>query len=185
MGMKWAATYCENAKFMLKIDDDISFNVYRVMNYLDNLLLESSNNLRKTMICKIHRKAGVIRNPRNKFYVSKELYPKDVYPDYCDGPAYIFTADLAEMFYKRSLKTKMFVFEDVNIGMLAENLNVKFIDIDKYYDKYLLTKSDSLFSERAAKRIHNLFFIMVKDRFDLIFVWGTIIKRFDFLKIFN
>jgi len=183
MGMKWAATYCENAKFMLKIDDDISFNVYRVMNYLDNLLLESSNNLRKTMICRFRSNSPTVRNPGSKFFVSEDMYSKDVYPFYCDGPAYLFTTDLAEMFYMRSLKTKMFVFEDVYIGMLAEDLNVKFIDIKAYYDFYLITNTTSIFSERAAKRIHDLFFILVIDRYDLIFLWGSITKKFDFLNI--
>jgi hypothetical protein len=77
----------------------------------------------------------------------------------------------------------MFVFEDVYIGMLAEDLNVKFIDIKAYYDFYLITNTTSIFSERAAKRIHDLFFILVIDRYDLIFLWGSITKKFDFLNI--
>ena len=104
MGMKWAAAFCEQATFLLKIDDDMLFHVYKVMNYLDQLLLKKSSSvLKKTMICKINRNASVVRNQKSKFYVSLETYPQDVYPNYCDGPAYLFTADLAKMFYIRSL----------------------------------------------------------------------------------
>ncbi len=179
--MKWAAAFCEQAAFLLKIDDDMSFNVYRVMKYLDQLLLQKSSGiLNKTMICKINRNATVARNLANKFYVSLETYPHDVYPNYCDGPAYLFTADLAKIFYIRSLHAKMFVFEDVNIGLLAKDLNVHFINIDRYYDYSLVTNSTCIFSKQVTKRIHRAFFIMIKDRFDLLFLWRLIAKRFEF-----
>ncbi len=177
--MKWAAALCEQATFLLKIDDDMSFNVYRVMKYLDQLK-KSSGILKKTMICKLNRNATVVRNLTNKFYVSPETYPHDVYPIYCDGPAYLLTADLAKMFYIRSLYAKMFVFEDVNIGLLAKDLNVHFINIDRYYDYYLVTNSTCVFSQQVTKRIHRAFFIMIKDRLDLLFLWGVIAKRFEF-----
>jgi len=186
MGMKWAAAFCEQATFLLKIDDDMSFNVYKVMNYLDHLLLKKSSGvLNKTMICKMNRNATVVRNQASKFYVSLKTYPQEVYPDYCDGPAYLFTADLAKMFYIRSLYAKMYVFEDVNIGLLAKDLNVHFINIDRYYDYGLATNTISIFSEQVIKRIHRAFFIMVKDRFDLLSLWESIAKRFELLGIQN
>ena len=99
------------------------------------------------MICKFLRNSPTVRIPSSKWYISKKTYTNDVYPDYCDGPAYIFTSDLAEIFFIKSLHTKMFPFEDVHIGMLAENLNVNFLDIQRYYDYWLVKNTTSIFSE--------------------------------------
>ncbi len=36
MGIRWASIYCANAKFIVKIDDDVVLNPYFLVNYLDN-----------------------------------------------------------------------------------------------------------------------------------------------------
>ena len=36
-GLKWTSIYCHNAKFILKIDDDVVPDIYKLMEYLNNV----------------------------------------------------------------------------------------------------------------------------------------------------
>ena len=36
MAIRWASTYCSNANFVLKIDDDVLVNPSPLLEYLDN-----------------------------------------------------------------------------------------------------------------------------------------------------
>lgn len=130
MGMKWASTFCPQAKFVMKIDDDILLNSYRIIGYLNNITQENSN-LRNTLLGLVYENFRVIRE-NSKFSISKKEYADEFYPPYCDGSAYIVTRDLAANLYLRSLQTKNFVFEDVYIGMLAKQLNSSFINLKNY-----------------------------------------------------
>ncbi len=37
MGIRWASIHCSNAKFVVKIDDDVIINPFYLLNYLDNV----------------------------------------------------------------------------------------------------------------------------------------------------
>lgn len=124
--MKWGASFCKNAKFMLKIDDDLVVNTYSLITYLEGNFTQPLNN---TMLCLINEHAKVIRDKTSKFYITSEMYEEEFYKPYCNGGAYFFSPDLAEKFYKTSLNTKQFIFEDVYVGMLANKLKTKFISL--------------------------------------------------------
>ena len=115
MGMKWAAKFCPKAKFVLKIDDDIGLNTYELISYLEEITWKFPH-LQNTMICQIIHRANVGRNTTNKFYISKDDYPEDEYPSYCNGPSYLLTSDLARKLFIKSLHFKNFVFEDIHIS---------------------------------------------------------------------
>ena len=132
-GLNWVSTYCSNARFTLKIDDDVVVNTPFLMNYLQRMndtQAVSSN----TFLCKRLKHKAVKRDPKVKFFISKDYFYPDEYPTYCDGPAYIFTTDIAKRFYEKSHDVKLFIWEDVYMGLLAAKLNSTFISlIDNYY----------------------------------------------------
>lgn len=80
MGIKWSSNYCSNAKFVLKIDDDMLLNTPRVMNYLDDMLKKNKTSNR--FMCNPLWESVVIRDNSSRFYVSKEEFPADYY-DVC------------------------------------------------------------------------------------------------------
>ena len=131
-GITWVSKYCSNAKYVLKVDDDVIVNSYSLLSYLENLKLNTSNNL----LCFNHKNAPISRRSSSKFFVSYNEFKTNSYPQYCDGPAYMFQGNLAQPLYEASLVTKYFKFEDVYFGELAAKLNLNFIDL-KY--KYLYT----------------------------------------------
>jgi hypothetical protein len=136
LGLQWSSIYCANSRFILKIDDDIVLNRNALINYLNHANQIKLNN---TMICLIHRKAKVQRNRSSKFYVPESVFAEPYYSDYCDGEAYLFTSDLSKKFYKETLRTKPFIFEDVYIGQIAAKLKVTLLDFSFRYklEKYI------------------------------------------------
>ena len=163
VGMRWAAIYCSNSRFILKIDDDIVLNANPLLNYLKQIQNEFMKN---TIFGMVYKNAPVCRDKSSKFYVDRKDFEKDFYPDYLDGEAYLFTSDLAQKFYSASLNIKNFVFEDIYIGLLTAELNATQKDIS---NKYLLTNK---FNDNDNISLY--YFILAKNLKLYLNVWKNI-----------
>ncbi|KAL9973898.1 hypothetical protein ACROYT_G020405 [Oculina patagonica] len=113
MGLEWAAKYCD-FQFLLKADDDVFVNPYRLIDYLSN-----------TDTPKAELYLGyVMRNERphreGKYGVPVEDYNKTRYPDFCSGPAYVLSSDLVHKLVEIFDVKKPLKLEDVYIGTLIE-----------------------------------------------------------------
>jgi beta-1,3-galactosyltransferase 1 len=84
MGFKWASTYCSQAKFFLKVDDDVLVDSYSLMGYLESMI-NLAEPLTNTFMCLVQRNATVSRNPDNKYFMSCKEYSEDYYKTYCSG----------------------------------------------------------------------------------------------------
>ena len=117
MGFRWVSTYCGNAKYTLKVDDDIIVSIPRLTKYLKALV---KNNTRQTnsILCKYYKNSLVQRGIKSKFYMSIEEYPQKYFNPYCDGQAYILTTELVGKMFDVSLYIKQIKFEDVYIGVI-------------------------------------------------------------------
>ena len=116
MGLEWASKYCA-FEFLLKADDDVFINPYKLMDYL------KKPDTPKTKLYTGQCWHGAIPMRGGKYGVSLEEYNKTKYPDFCPGPAYLLSSDLVhklvEMF---DVSKKPFKLEDVYIGMLIEKM---------------------------------------------------------------
>ena len=134
--------HCSNAKYVLKVDDDVFVNSFSLLNYLDNLKLKTKNNL----LCRLRKRSTIVRDLNSKFYISYNITKKKFYSQYCDGPAYIFQGNLASALYKASLHIKYFKLEDIYFGLLANYLELNFIDLKaKYLVSNNLSQNDDIF----------------------------------------
>lgn len=88
MAFKWSAKYCPQAKFLLKVDDDVLVNSYYLKNYLKSMFNETEP-LKNTFLCLKHTNATVKRNTTHKYYLSKEEYSEDYFKPYCSGKRYL------------------------------------------------------------------------------------------------
>ena len=133
--MKWTSEYCSNARFVLKIDDDIIMNTRKVYDYLNDRWL--ANETHNAFHCYINYMREPMRF-ETKWTMTKEDYPYDFYPTYCDGPAYLFSIDLAAKLFNASLYHKLLYLEDVSMGILAEKLNATFVNLTDlfFYNPY-------------------------------------------------
>ena len=135
MGLKWATIYCAHARFLAKIDDDISVNVFNLVEILRRKRNE------KLLLChrypskRVWRKAGVY-----KWVVTHDDYPNDTFPRYCMGWAYLLTPDVAGALYNASLNVPYFWIEDIYVtGVLAQAVEViheEFSPVFYYVNRY-------------------------------------------------
>ena len=104
----WIRMYCHTAKVFMKADDDLAFDMERLVKTVQPYI-----NKPRHLMCYLMKRPGVIRDKKNKFYVSVEEYPDKFYPDYCNGWAFLYTRDIVEEMCRYMLQTEMFKIADV------------------------------------------------------------------------
>lgn len=186
MGFKWAATYCNQIKYVMKINENVIPNTYRLIKYLQHKL-QKNPEFDNTIICRTHLKSMVIRDVHSKWYISKEEYPEAVYPPHCDGSAYILTGDLTWRFFLHSLLIKRMKFEDVFMGQLAAALRTPFINIKDSYDFYTYTNNtrdesphEKMEGAGQYQDVDQLLFILVSNTNEFVRLWNMMLESFSF-----
>ncbi|XP_074076991.1 beta-1,3-galactosyltransferase 1-like [Macrotis lagotis] len=120
MGMKWVATYCPKAQFVMKTDTDMFVNT----EYLIQKLLVTISTSQLYFTGFPMRKYRPIRDSRNKWYMPFDLYPGEVYPDFCSGTGYVFSGSLATLIYQASFSVRVLPLEDVYVGLCLQKIGV-------------------------------------------------------------
>nr|XP_054763750.1 N-acetyllactosaminide beta-1,3-N-acetylglucosaminyltransferase 4-like [Lytechinus pictus] len=146
MGLKWVANHCRHAKYTMKIDDDSMIHQARLLGLLKNATSVKFTAAESLM------NAPVLRNTSSKYYVSETYYPAPTYPPYLNGPGYLISTDLTEGIYKVAIKTPLFPWEDVFLGICLKRLGVTPRHIPNFM--YIVARSREL---RNKKRAVNLF----------------------------
>ncbi|XP_022087432.1 beta-1,3-galactosyltransferase 1-like [Acanthaster planci] len=120
MGMKWASTHCPQASYVMKTDDDMYISYDNLIKLLTNAATPSTNYAVGYLIT-----GGTpFRDPANKWYMPREMYPKSSYPTFLSGTGYVVSGDVARKVYERSLQTKYLHLEDVYVAVCMEALNI-------------------------------------------------------------
>ncbi len=184
-GIKWASKYCSNAKFVMKIDDDMVVNTGQLLNYLEDLI-DTDTVEENTFYCKPLYNNKVIRQsngPWGHLYMSKADYPYDKYHTYCQGMAYVFTSRMARLMFNESKRTKLLPMEDVYIGLLGQKINAHFKDIWEHflYDWYTLDDRANRFANFSVASFDKRFLIFIrdfdKDYLDIVSIWKMLLER--------
>ncbi len=168
MGLRWTSLYCSNAKFVLKIDDDVILNTKNFIEYLE---LERNQNLTKMFLCNLFYDAPVIRDPSSKWFVTYEEYQSEHWGKYCEGPAYLMTGDLVEPLFNMSFQVRKLHLEDVYVGMLGAKLNASFVGI---YEHYVWWKWDPFYYLETAL-INQTYIIYTLNMVDYFDIWNRYI----------
>ena len=114
MGLEWASKYCD-FQFLLKTDDDVFVNTFKLMDYL------REPGTSKTKFYTGSCQYNAIPWRQGKYAVSFEEYNKTRYPDFCNGPAYVLSSDLIPQLVDLfDVSKKPMPLEDVYIGSLLE-----------------------------------------------------------------
>lgn len=127
MGLQWSSTYCSKARFIIKIDDDIIYDIFHVKRYLDALELENPKltSSPELLAGYILDSKPVIRNQANKWFVSEQEYAGNVYPSYLSGWLYISNPKTAARLVEQANKSPIFWIDDTWVtGVLRESLRI-------------------------------------------------------------
>ncbi|VDP50039.1 unnamed protein product [Soboliphyme baturini] len=173
MWLKWTALYCPQASYVLKIDDDVFLEPFRLLRVI-KLLNEKHNGLRKSIACMIWDEMDVIRENTSKWYVTDEEYSEDIYPPYCSGSAYLLSADSVFPLYRTSLNMKLFWVDDVYVtGILRWNSN---LELQSIASTYTLSCRQRLKDFDDANRI----FCHMPGSLDKVYeLWNYTLRLYD------
>lgn len=130
MGLQWAINNCKDVKYIMKMDDDIVVNIYGILEKLHLGMIEENSltgYVLKNMI--------PVREPANKWYVSKVEYTNSIYPDFVSGWLYITRPYIASQLIDYAESShEYFWIDDVFVtGILRHALNIKIQNISQLY----------------------------------------------------
>ncbi|XP_070556740.1 uncharacterized protein [Ptychodera flava] len=113
---RYVAEYCQNAKYVLKIDEDVFLHTDNMMAYLKDAP-RNDFYLGDALVG-----TEPLRVIENKWYTPRHVWPHDTYPTYNAGPAYLMSGDLALKVYEASCHSKPFRWEDLYVGILVASV---------------------------------------------------------------
>lgn len=120
--LSWTHTFCPHAKFLMSADDDIFVHLPNLIHYLQEV---EQAGVKDFWVGKVHRGAPPIRKKNSKYYVSEEMYPWLLYPDYTPGAGYVISRDVASKVYQASLTLNASLYiDDVFMGICANAIGI-------------------------------------------------------------
>ncbi|KAH9490277.1 hypothetical protein Btru_035327 [Bulinus truncatus] len=152
MGFRWISENCGNAKFILKIDDDVIVNTYTLLYSFYRHISGKS----RSIFCNHWSKNSMPIRRSGKWKVPANHFPGHAnFPyDYCLGFALIMTSDMAAPLYEAAKATPFFWIDDVYLyGMLP------YVVGGVTYHQYSLTHHLTLWPAESmtcmkTKRVH-------------------------------
>ena len=177
MSFKWISKYCQNSKYVLRINDDVVVNTFSLIDYLKSIQYRQNQ-----IFGWVVYNAWVKRDMNSKFFIPYSVFNHSYYDTYAEGSTYILTSELASVFYNKSLNFYVPIFsdwlEDILIGMFAKQHNstfnqiwLKYVPHTQYGD---YSKQDKL-KMLLDKGVNNTIFIYEDKEFKLF--WNEIVER--------
>ncbi|KAK6184381.1 hypothetical protein SNE40_006864 [Patella caerulea] len=130
--LRFAFSFCPEAKYILKTDTDMFINVPVLVETL-------RKNTQTNMIMGfVHSGATPYSNRKSKWFIERGYFPLTYYPDYASGTAYVLTQDVTKNLFIAALHTKYFSLEDVFItGILRTRIKANLIHHEAFHSTKL------------------------------------------------
>lgn len=138
MALKWFNNHCQEAKVLLKVDDDIYLNTPLLLQQVQlqlphaalTKLLQQKEEL---LLCAINYKDRVLRSFSSKWRVSFREYSDRYYPPFCPGFAVVYSSDVVRRLYWAAQRSNFFRLDDVLVtGLLSKRSNISITDLRPY-----------------------------------------------------
>ena len=163
-GLKWVSDYCNNAKFVLKIDDDVLVNMFSLLRHL-----QARVGTKRLLLCRTQIKPNVMRSGKNR--ATMQEYAGEHYPDFCTGAAYVMTTDVVVELYCLTFVVPFLWLDDVYItGLLvAKSGNIKHTQFASCYIVYNWEPKKTFKDARST-----YVFSLVHGLYEFRDVWKTL-----------
>uniref|UniRef100_A0A224YQ19 Hexosyltransferase n=1 Tax=Rhipicephalus zambeziensis TaxID=60191 RepID=A0A224YQ19_9ACAR len=132
MLLRWAREKCSETDFVLKIDDDVLLSVWDLAAVANGL-----RGIERSMWGYLYRGFRPHRNVASKWYVSREKYAPDTYPDFLSGTGYLISGDAISALEDVTHDECFFTLEDIYLtGIVAERAQVSRLALDGFSYKH-------------------------------------------------
>ncbi|XP_071111050.1 beta-1,3-galactosyltransferase 1-like [Haliotis cracherodii] len=115
--LQWSKQFCSQARFVMKIDDDVFLDTDELLQTLLHLEVEP-----RLIIGYIDNVERPNRDPSSKWYLSQEEYPFKQFPRFTHGPSYVISRDLVADLYEISRHAPRIHLEDVYVTGLCAHV---------------------------------------------------------------
>ncbi|XP_041347569.1 beta-1,3-galactosyltransferase 5-like isoform X2 [Gigantopelta aegis] len=172
-GLKWVSTFCRQAVYVLKTNDDIFVNFYVFMRYIQSTVKVRYGRT-GLILCNVWLNDAVERNKLSELYLSKKDFPQNFFPPFCSGTAFLMSRDITDGLYMMSYRTPFFWMDEQYItGVLIEKLNITH---KPYNIAYSLHPSDFR-KHVTSHKYYNYAFFLVDKRDTMYYLWNTVVAR--------
>nr|XP_060613687.1 beta-1,3-galactosyltransferase 9 [Anolis sagrei ordinatus] len=118
--VEWIVTFCSQAKFVLKTDEEMFINLPALVEYLLNL----RPRLDDVYLGRVVQQESPDRDAQSLGFVPPQIYPEKYYPDYCSAEAFVISQDVARKVYVTSKDVPLSLPPGVFMGMCAKKVGV-------------------------------------------------------------
>ncbi|XP_068959368.1 UDP-GlcNAc:betaGal beta-1,3-N-acetylglucosaminyltransferase 7 [Petaurus breviceps papuanus] len=118
--LKWQDTFCPQARFIFKGDDDVFVSPDNLLEFLADRQPDED-----LFVGDVLFRARPIRKKDNKYYIPGTLYSKPLYPPYAGGGGFLMAGGLARRLYRASESLELYPIDDVFLGMCLQLLHVR------------------------------------------------------------
>lgn len=128
MGYKWVLTFCPNADFVLKVDDDIFLDIMRWLDWRSRDLAKENPLEIPELYCKLSKNGSKpTRDISSKWDVSREEWSRKYYPSFCFGGVYGIGVPMMKRLYSVVNLVKFFWIDDIFVtGAVREVAMLRF-----------------------------------------------------------
>ncbi|VVC31794.1 Glycosyl transferase, family 31 [Cinara cedri] len=121
MGLKWYAERCLKSNRVVKMDDDIAVNLFKLKDVVERRDYDLAG-------CVINAKP--IREKHNKWYVTREEFDGDTYPPFLSGWLYVATSTSVTSLLRVIRQDNYFWIDDLYVtGILAKIAQIDLLDL--------------------------------------------------------
>ncbi|CAL4073424.1 unnamed protein product, partial [Meganyctiphanes norvegica] len=102
-GLHYKSTRCKQVSWLLKIDSDVFIQPWALKTEIQNVNSDiACYVMQNKKVCH----PGTCDDPR--WVISRDQYPSETYPDYCNGPAYIMSSPAVDRLLHAANPVKTF-----------------------------------------------------------------------------
>nr|XP_008121939.1 PREDICTED: putative UDP-GlcNAc:betaGal beta-1,3-N-acetylglucosaminyltransferase LOC100288842 [Anolis carolinensis] len=120
IAVEWIVTFCSQARFVLKIDEEVFVNVPALVEYLLNLRARNED----VYLGRVVLRESPDRDAQSRGFIPPQTYPEKYYPDYCGAEAFVVSQDVARKVFVASRGVPLSVPPGVFMGMCAKKVGV-------------------------------------------------------------
>ena len=140
MGLRWAANYCRNAEFVFKMDDDIAVDFFQFAVKVKADYGRELSAAENGGVLLGYKQLGLTpqRNAKSKWFVNRDEFAGDVYPDFLSGWAWMTSTRTAQRLVNEAQNSKeVFWIDDVWVtGILAAKIDARLLSLNSLYTVY-------------------------------------------------
>ncbi|KAJ6635719.1 Beta-1,3-galactosyltransferase 1 [Pseudolycoriella hygida] len=139
MAYDWLVSFCQEADFVVKTDDDVFVDVFKLTAELSRWTPDVAKSF--NFWCAVHSMETVDRNKKSIYYISPDEYPGKKIPKHCAGVGYVTQMGVVRLIAEEISKSflgPICSHEDVFMtGIVPERLNSKRSEPIKHVNKML------------------------------------------------